>query len=79
MRFSALPGFRDVFPDALARRRDIFAVWRSVADRYGFEEYDGAPLESPELYTAKRGAEIVREPSPSASVSVCSSVKRARA
>jgi histidyl-tRNA synthetase len=58
MRFVALPGFRDVFPDALARRRRIFGVWRDVAARYGFEEYDGPPLESLDLYTAKSGDEI---------------------
>lgn len=58
-RFTALPGFRDVFPDAFARRRRIMDVWRSVAGRYGFEEYDGPPLESLELYTAKSGEEIV--------------------
>src|SRR5258708_30071704 len=59
MRFAALPGFRDVFPDAHARRARIFAAWRSVAARYGFEEYDGPPLEPLELYTAKSGDEIV--------------------
>src|SRR6185295_18907719 len=36
-----------------------FSVWRDVATRYGFEEYDGPPLESLELYTAKSGDEIV--------------------
>ena len=61
MRFVALPGFRDVFPDALARRRRIFGVWRDVAARYGFEEYDGPPLESLDLYTAKSGDEIVEQ------------------
>ena len=59
MPVSALPGFRDVFPDALARRRLIFAAWRDVAARYGFEEYDGPPLEPVELYTKKSGDEIV--------------------
>jgi histidyl-tRNA synthetase len=59
MSLSALPGFRDVFPEALARRRRIFEVWREVAKRYGFEEYDGPPLESTELYTRKSGDEIV--------------------
>ena len=54
-----LPGFRDVFPEALARRRRIFGVWREVAARYGFEEYDGPPLEATELYTRKSGDEIV--------------------
>ena len=50
-----------MFPDALARRRRIFAAWREVASRYGFEEYDGPPLEPVELYTKKSGDEIVAQ------------------
>ncbi len=61
MQVTALPGFRDVFPDLFARRRHIFAVWREVAARYGFEEYDGPPLEPVELYTRKSGPEIVEQ------------------
>lgn len=59
MQKGALPGFRDFYPEDLALRAHIFAVWRQVATRYGFEEYDGPPLESLELYTAKSGDEIV--------------------
>ncbi len=55
----SLQGFRDFFPDELARRDHIFTVWRDVARRYGFQEYDGPPLESLELYTRKSGEEIV--------------------
>ena len=58
-RLQPLPGFRDVFPDLFARRKQIFDAWRTVAARYGFEEYDGPPLENLELYTAKSGEEIV--------------------
>ena len=61
MSLSALPGFRDVFPEALARRRRIFDAWREVARRYGFEEYDGPPLEATDLYTRKSGDEIVAQ------------------
>src|SRR5207237_388142 len=32
-----------------------------VARRYGFQEYDGPPLEPLELYTDKSGAEIVQQ------------------
>ena len=35
------------------------AVWRDVARRYGFVEYDGPPLEPLDLYTRKSGDEIV--------------------
>jgi histidyl-tRNA synthetase len=58
MQGKALPGFRDFYPDELALRNHIFATWRSVATRYGFEEYDGPPLEPLELYTQKSGEEI---------------------
>jgi histidyl-tRNA synthetase len=54
-----LQGFRDFFPDVMATRNHIFAAWRAVACRYGFQEYDGPPLESLELYTQKSGEEIV--------------------
>src|SRR5437660_9136195 len=59
MQGKALPGFRDFYPDALALRNHIFSTWRTVARRYGFEEYDGPPLEPLELYTRKSGEEIV--------------------
>lgn len=59
MQGKALPGFRDFYPDDLKLRNHIFATWRSVATRYGFEEYEGPPLEPLELYTQKSGDEIV--------------------
>jgi len=61
MQGKALPGFRDFYPEDLSLRNHIFATWRSVAGRYGFEEYDGPPLESLELYTKKSGDEIVQQ------------------
>lgn len=59
MPIQALPGFRDFYPEDFVLRAHIFETWRRVAERYGFEEYDGPPLESLELYTAKSGEEIV--------------------
>ncbi len=61
MQGKALPGFRDFYPEDLSLRNHIFATWRSVAARYGFEEYDGPPLESLEMYTQKSGDEIVQQ------------------
>src|SRR3989440_1255140 len=61
MQGQALPGFRDFYPDDLAFRNSIFATWREVARRYGFQEYDGPPLEPLELYTEKSGEEIVAQ------------------
>ena len=59
--FQTLPGFREFYPDALARRRHIFDVWRRAARTYGFEEYDAPVLESLELYKAKSGEEIEQQ------------------
>ena len=59
MSSTSLPGFRDFYPEELARRAHIFRAWRAVARKYGFEEYDGPPLEPLELYTKKSGDEIV--------------------
>src|SRR5438034_6722052 len=61
MQGKALPGFRDFCPEDLILRNHIFATWRSVAGRYGFEEYDGPRLESLEMYTKKSGDEIVAQ------------------
>lgn len=59
MSIQALPGFRDFYPDTMAIRSHVFGAMRRVALRYGFEEYDGPPLEPLELYTQKSGDEIV--------------------
>src|SRR5438445_8577529 len=61
MQGQALPGFRDFYPEELALRNHIFGTWRDVARRYGCEECDGPPLEPLELYTEKRGEEIVQQ------------------
>jgi histidyl-tRNA synthetase len=59
MAQGALPGFRDFYPAEFAQRAYIARIWREVARRYAFVEYDGPPLESLELYTKKSGDEIV--------------------
>jgi histidyl-tRNA synthetase len=59
MELSSLPGFRDFYPEQMALRKHILAVWRSVAERYGFVEYDGPPLEPLDLFVRKSGEEIV--------------------
>ena len=57
----SLKGFRDFYPEEMARRNYLFDAWRRVARRFGFVEFDGPPLESLELYTRKSGAEIVEQ------------------
>ena len=61
MSAGALPGFRDFYPKELAEREYIFRAWHDVARRFAFEQYDGPPLESLELYTKKSGDEIVTQ------------------
>ena len=56
--FQTLPGFREFYPDALARRNHIFRLWRQTAHTFGFSEYDAPILEPLELYKTKSGDEI---------------------
>jgi histidyl-tRNA synthetase len=56
--FQTLPGFRDFYPEELARRTHIFRLWRQAAAAYGFAEYDAPVLEPLDLYRAKSGEEI---------------------
>lgn len=45
----------------MAVRQWIFQQWRTVAQSYGFQEYDGPPLEPLDLFTQKSGDEIVAQ------------------
>jgi histidyl-tRNA synthetase len=56
--FQSLPGFREFYPDAMARRSYIFRLWRQTAAAFGFSEYDAPVLESLDLYKTKSGDEI---------------------
>ncbi|MGH7552533.1 MAG: histidine--tRNA ligase [Longimicrobiales bacterium] len=58
---TSLPGFRDFYPAELSVRNHITNAWREASRRYGFEEYDGPPLESLDLYVEKSGQEIVAQ------------------
>ena len=40
-------------------RARIFEIWHYIAKRYGFQFYDGPPLEPLDLFTKKSGDEIV--------------------
>ena len=57
----SLPGFRDFEPSACAQRNALFHGWRTVAQRFGFEEFDGPIAEPLELFTQKSGEEIVNQ------------------
>ncbi|MBC7459487.1 histidine--tRNA ligase [Candidatus Saccharibacteria bacterium] len=54
-------GTRDYYPDEKRVQNYIFATWRSVVERFGYEEY-GAPMIEPiDIYAAKSGQELVNE------------------
>ena len=48
-------------PGEFAIRDHIFSTWRRVSGRYGFQQYDGPPLEPLGLYVEKSGPEIVQQ------------------
>jgi len=54
-------GARDFYPADKRLQKYMFAKWREVAERFGYEEYDAPILEPLEIYLAKTGEEIVNE------------------
>lgn len=54
-------GVRDFYPDDMAIQNQIFNIWRNIAIKYGYEEYNASVLEPADLYKAKSGEEIVNE------------------
>jgi histidyl-tRNA synthetase len=56
-------GARDFYPEDKRLQKYMFGVWRQVAERFGYEEYDAPVLEPLEIYLAKTGEEIVKEQS----------------
>ncbi|MBO93514.1 MAG: histidine--tRNA ligase [Opitutales bacterium] len=59
--FEHLPGFRDFYPEDFALRKQVFAIFREVAARFDFREYDAPVLEPLEMYLEKSGEEIVSQ------------------
>jgi histidyl-tRNA synthetase len=57
----AYKGVRDFFPADMAIENGIFKVWRGIAEKYGYQEYNASVLEPADLYRAKSGEEIVNE------------------
>lgn len=54
-------GTRDFYPKDQFIQNYIFGIWRRVAERYGYLEYNASILEETDLYRAKTGEEIVNE------------------
>lgn len=70
MALQALNGFRDFYPQECEIRDYVFKIWRETSHAFGFQPYDGPPLEPLDLYLKKNekdgeesgsGAEIVSQ------------------
>lgn len=56
-----LKGFRDFYPEQMAFRTWLYDQARSVAESFGFQEYEGPIVETLDLYAAKSGEELVKK------------------
>ena len=54
-------GTRDYYPEDKRIQNYIFATWKQVIERFGYEEYGAPMLEPLEVYTAKSGQELANE------------------
>ncbi len=61
MRFKAVKGTRDFYPDQMALRNYLTETWRKVSLRNGFVEFDGPVLEYLDLFNVKSGQEIASQ------------------
>ncbi len=61
MRFKAVKGTRDFYPDQMAMRNYLTETWRKVSLRNGFVEFDGPVLEYLDLFSVKSGQEIASQ------------------
>ncbi|MCK4625747.1 MAG: histidine--tRNA ligase [Phycisphaerae bacterium] len=61
MKFKAVKGTRDFYPDRMAMRNYLAETWRRVSLRNGFVEFDGPVLEYLDLFSVKSGDEIASQ------------------
>lgn len=63
MTLSSQPykGTRDYYPEDKRTQNYIFSVWRTVVERFGYEEYGAPMLEPIDIYAAKSGQELVND------------------
>lgn len=54
-------GTRDFYPEQMAIRTWLYVTARSVAESFGYQEYEAPLLESLALYAARVGDELVKE------------------
>lgn len=51
-------GTADIYPKEMLAKSYIFDTWRTIAERFGFEEYETPLVEEAQLYRAKSGDEL---------------------
>ncbi|MDO8661279.1 MAG: histidine--tRNA ligase [Candidatus Woesearchaeota archaeon] len=61
MKYQAVKGMRDWYPEQKAVLSSIFDVLRITAQRFGFQEIESPAIESAQLLTAKSGEEIKQQ------------------
>jgi histidyl-tRNA synthetase len=54
-------GTRDFYPEEMAVRTWLYKTARSVAESFGYQEYEAPMLESLALYVARSGDELVKD------------------
>jgi histidyl-tRNA synthetase len=59
----SVKGTRDYYPELMAVRKWLYESARSVAESFGYQEYEAPIIESLDLYAAKSGDELVKEQS----------------
>jgi histidyl-tRNA synthetase len=58
MKVKNLRGTRDFYPPLKRKLNYIFSIWKTVGEKYGYEDMDGPLLEPADLWRLKSGAEI---------------------
>lgn len=61
LNLNSYKGARDLYPEQMRIRNYIFATWRKVVEKFGYQEYAAPLIEPVEIYAAKSGQEIVGE------------------
>lgn len=59
----SVKGTRDFYPEQMAVRAWLYTTMRTVAESFGYQEYEAPLLETLDLYAAKSGEELVKEQS----------------
>ncbi|MBD3310308.1 histidine--tRNA ligase [Candidatus Woesearchaeota archaeon] len=57
-KLEPVKGTRDLYPEQKYVQDFIFAVWKDVGERFGYEDMEGPLLEPAELWKLKSGSEI---------------------